>query len=266
MIQPAFTLRWTGADRSRPATQAVNIVAAPNCPGTRNVQSKMAITIDKTANRSRSVRKTPRRKAPIPKASLTETSDEDLLLLYRSAGDRTYFAALVERYERELFNYLRRYLASNEMAEDVFQATFFLVHLKCKQFEQGRKFRPWLYAVATNAAIDAQRRNKRHRAVSLDRVGAGGFDDETAMLIDLLVSDDPDPLIQASHLENGEWIQRALAELSDQMRSVVHLVYYQGMKYREAAEVLEIPVGTVKSRLHAAIHKLNEYWNETHTG
>ena len=58
-------------------------------------------------------------------------------------------------------------------------------------------------------------------------------------------------------------MQRALDELSDQMRNVVHLVYYQGLKYREAAEVLSIPVGTVKSRLHTAILKLNEAWNRT---
>jgi RNA polymerase sigma-70 factor, ECF subfamily len=53
--------------------------------------------------------------------------------------------------------------------------------------------------------------------------------------------------------------------LSDQMRLVVQLVYYRGLKYREAAEVLSIPVGTVKSRLHAAVSKLSEIWNETHT-
>ena len=59
-------------------------------------------------------------------------------------------------------------------------------------------------------------------------------------------------------------MQAALDGLSEQMRMVVHLVYYQGMKYREAADVLEIPVGTVKSRLHAAIAKLTESWDDTH--
>ncbi len=221
----------------------------------------MAITIEK--KKTSGVQRAHRRH--LHRAELAMASDEELLLRYRSSGDRRYFSELVERYERELFNYLRRYLAHTEMAEDVFQATFLLIHLKCKQFEEGRRFRPWLYAVATNAAIDAQRRNKRHRAVSLDRNGASSADDDTASLIDLLVSEDPDPLTRASQLENGQWVQRALDELSDQMRSVIHLVYYQGMKYREAAEVLQIPVGTVKSRLHAAIHKLNEHWNETHT-
>jgi RNA polymerase sigma-70 factor (ECF subfamily) len=206
----------------------------------------MAITIDKS----------------MEAASAVQVPDEDLLLRYRNTGERHLFDELVHRYERELFNYLRRYLADAEMAEDVFQAAFLLVHLKCRQFEQGRKFRPWLYAVATNAAIDAQRRAKRHRAVSLDRFGSGH--DEAAKLADILVCESPDPFAQASRMESGQWVRDALDELSEQMRSVVHLVYYQGMKYREAADVLEIPVGTVKSRLHAAIQKLNEHWRETH--
>jgi RNA polymerase sigma-70 factor (ECF subfamily) len=150
------------------------------------------------------------------------------------------------------------------MAEDVFQAAFLLVHLKCQQFEVGRRFRPWLYAIATNAAIDAQRRDKRHRAISLDRVGAKRSQQESAKLADILVSEDPSPLREASRMESALWVQSALDELSEQMRSVVCLVYYQGLKYREAAEVLNVPVGTVKSRLHAAIQKLNESWNRTH--
>ena len=77
-------------------------------------------------------------------------------------------------------------------------------------------------------------------------------------------ADDPNPLSRVSQLERAEWVQSALDGLSEQMKSVVVLVYYQGLKYREAADVLEIPVGTVKSRLHAAILKLNESWAKTH--
>ncbi len=192
-----------------------------------------------------------------------QMTDEQLLLQYRATGDRSFFSALVHRYERELYNYLCRYLGKAEMAEDVFQATCILLHQKCHHFEEGRRFRPWLYTVATNAAIDAQRRDKRHRAVSLDRAGAGH--DDSAKLADILVSEDADPFSEASRLESGEWVEHALGELSEQMRNVVHLVYYQGLKYREAADALDIPVGTVKSRLNAAIKKLNEYWNMTHT-
>ena len=191
-------------------------------------------------------------------------TDEDLVLRYRVTGDRDLFAQLVRRYERELFNYLRRYLGDAEMAEDVFQATFLQVHLKCDQFEEGRKFRPWLYTVATNQAIDAQRRNRRHRSVSLDRAGAGGEANDAAKLVDLLVSEEINPLTKVRYEERREWVAQAMEDLSEQMRDVVNLVYYQGLKYREAADALAIPVGTVKSRLHAAILKLTESWNNTH--
>jgi RNA polymerase sigma-70 factor (ECF subfamily) len=192
-------------------------------------------------------------------------TDEQLLIEYRETGERERFNELVDRYQRELYNYLRRYLGDAEAAEDVFQAAFLQVHLKRDQFEEGRRFRPWLYTVATNQAIDHQRRTRRHRMVSLDHVKGDPNAELNGKLVDLLVSDDVDPLAQASDQERGEWVQEAVDRLSDQMRLVVQLVYYRGLKYREAAEVLSIPVGTVKSRLHAAVSKLSEIWNETHT-
>ena len=93
---------------------------------------------------------------------LCERSDEELLLAYRDQGERRAFEELVHRYESELYSYLRSYLGDAQMAEDAFQTTFLQVHLKCSQFDPDRKVRPWLYTVATNQAIDAQRRNRRH--------------------------------------------------------------------------------------------------------
>src|SRR5690242_1002358 len=87
-------------------------------------------------------------------ADLAALTDEELLVRYRDHADRQAFSQLVHRYERELYSYLRRYLGDATMAEDAFQATFLQVHLKCDQFEQGRRFRPWLYTIATNQAID----------------------------------------------------------------------------------------------------------------
>ncbi len=115
-------------------------------------------------------------------------TDEQLLLSYRETGDREDFAELVRRYETELYNYLRRYLGDAELAEDAFQTAFLQVHLKSHMFDENRKFRPWLYAIATNQAIDAQRRNKKHRNVSLDRSGADEESDSVGKLLDLLVS------------------------------------------------------------------------------
>src|SRR5688572_5462625 len=106
--------------------------------------------------------------APSQCGTELQLNDEALIAAYRQTGDRQLFTTLVQRYEKELFNYLRRYLGDAELAEDVFQMAFLMVHMKCDQFEPGRRFRPWLYAIATNAAIDAQRRERRHRATSLD--------------------------------------------------------------------------------------------------
>jgi len=194
---------------------------------------------------------------------LAQTSDEDLLLQYRESGDRAFFDELVHRYERELFSYLRRYLNNAEMAEDAFQGTFLQVHLKNEQFQEGRKFRPWLYTIATNQAIDLQRRNKRHRMLSLDTGGRKSGNEDLNSLVDLMASEEPGPRKQLEGQERSDWVQNAVADLPDPFRQVVTLVYYQGMKYREAADVLDIPVGTVKSRLHTALLKLNEAWQDS---
>lgn len=191
-------------------------------------------------------------------------TDEQLLLRYRETGDRSLFARLVRRYERELYSYLRRFLGNAESAEDVFQQTFLRVHLKCNQFQSGRKFRPWLYSIATNQAIDSQRRNKRHRLASLNRRSSSVDQADAGELGDLLESQEPNPFAEAAAFEDREWVRDAVADLPEHLRVVVQLVYYQGMKYRDAAEVLGIPVGTVKSRLHSVIVKLNEAWNSAY--
>ncbi len=187
-------------------------------------------------------------------------NDEELLIEYRNTGDREIFATLVYRYERELFNYLRRYLGNAELAEDVFQSTFMQVHLKCDQFQSDRRFRPWLYTIATNQAIDARRRGKRHQMVSLD-APRENESEEVGRMVNLLESDDNGPARDALDDERKRMIRQTLEQLPESMYSVVQLVYFQGLKYREAAEVLDIPVGTVKSRVHAAIARLGEVWN-----
>jgi RNA polymerase sigma-70 factor (ECF subfamily) len=196
----------------------------------------------------------------------SEKADEELLAEYRLRQNRQAFEALVHRYERELYSYLRRYLSDATLAEDVFQATFLQLYLKADQFEEGRKVRPWLYTIATNQAIDAQRRNRRHKMVSLDRRGSNQeLRDEVGSLVDLLTSKEPGAAANYEGEERRKWIQQAVEQLPGVLREAVLLVYYQGLKYREAAQVLDIPVGTVKSRMHAAILKLNEAWFQSHS-
>jgi RNA polymerase sigma-70 factor, ECF subfamily len=197
----------------------------------------------------------------VASADLANWTDEELLLEYRVTGRPAVFETLVKRYERELYNYLRRFLNNQALAEDAFQATFMQVHLKCNLYDADRKVRPWLYTVATNQAIDIQRRNRRHRLVSLDRPNRVQHD-ELGSLVDVLSGRDGEP---ASDLETGErkeWIRRAVAALPEQLQSAVKLVYFRGMKYREAADELAVPVGTVKSRLHSAVKRLGKAWED----
>src|SRR5262245_22167141 len=81
---------------------------------------------------------------------LALATDEQLLLQYRDTRDPDAFAILVRRYERELFNYLRRYLRNADQADDVFQATFLQVHRRCHLFDKNRRLRPWLYSIANH--------------------------------------------------------------------------------------------------------------------
>lgn len=194
-----------------------------------------------------------------PPESLT---DEELLLAYRKHGQQELLSTLIRRYERELYNYLRRFLGDAALAEDAFQATFLQVHLKSHMFDGGRRVRPWLYTIATNQAIDIQRRNKRHQLVSLDRPPRAS--NEVASLMNLLESGEMNPGERFDLRERIDWVRNAVAALPEQLALAIQLVYFRGMKYREAAEELAIPVGTVKSRLHTAVQQLGNAWEEAH--
>jgi RNA polymerase sigma-70 factor (ECF subfamily) len=193
---------------------------------------------------------------------LTTYSDEELLARF-CRGQTEAFGVLLRRYERELYGYLRRYLGDSDLAEDVFQNTFLQLYMKKNQYEVGRPVRPWLYTIATHQAIDALRRANRHQALSLDQNQKELPDGEVRSLLELLESRGPGPLDQAQGEERRERVRAAVDRLPEFLRQVVVLAYYQGLKYREIAEIVGIPVGTVKSRLHAALVRLQESWADS---
>jgi len=189
---------------------------------------------------------------------LPTPSDAELLLLYAESSNREAFEELVRRHERKLFRYLRRYLGDAQLAEDVFQATFLQLHLKCRQFERGRALVPWLYQIATNQAIDLLRRNRRHKAFSFHSALWGtARGKKEASLLDFLENADTQPSGRAESSEDRLKLRSALETLPQRLREVLVLITYQGLKYREAADSLGIPLGTVKSRAHQAVKRLH---------
>jgi RNA polymerase sigma-70 factor (ECF subfamily) len=193
---------------------------------------------------------------------LSQLSDEALMSRYRDKGRTEDFETLIQRYQNELYRYLSRYLGDRVLSEDVFQNTFLQIHLKRNLYEEGRPVRPWIYSIATHQAVDALRKQGRHPTVSLDQNlnsgGANSGDNEAGRLIDLLTNDDAGPLAELQDEERKQWVRDSVARLPDVLRQTLILAYHEDLKYREIAEILKIPVGTVKSRLHAALARLQQ--------
>jgi RNA polymerase sigma-70 factor (ECF subfamily) len=187
-------------------------------------------------------------------AQVTSFTDEQLLLRYRDTGDSEAFTTLVQRYERELFNYLRRYLGDADQADDVFQATFLQVHRRCHLFDAKRRLRPWLYSIANHQAIDSMRRSRRHQIMSLDVPSMHG--PKTSTLAAALEAASPSPSAQLEDGEEQAWARNAVAKLPESQRAALTLIYFKGMKYRDAAAMLGVPEGTLKTRVHTAVASL----------
>ncbi len=188
-------------------------------------------------------------------APLPDRTDEELLLQYAANRDPLIFTELVVRHESDLFGYLHRFLGQVELARDVMQATFLQLHLKCETFQAGRRVRPWLYTIATNRAIDALRTHRRHWCASID-AAVSGPDGDHSPLCERLESPEGEPSANAELEERRRGVRQAVDQLPIHLRQLVRLIYFDGLKYREAAAALAIPVGTVKSRMHAAFSKL----------
>lgn len=186
-------------------------------------------------------------------------TDEQLIEAVQRRNEPA-FAVLVRRYEAELFHYLNRYVGDRSLADDVFQNTFLQVYLKRDLFEPGKRFKPWLYAVATNQAIDAMRRAGRQTRLSLEQGAGLEVDGESVSVADLLPAAGPSPVDQAEAEELRGRVREAVDALPEHFRQVILLAYFQRLKYKEVADVLGIPVGTVKSRLFAAVQLLQSKW------
>ncbi len=203
------------------------------------------------------------RSRDVPNDSL---SDEELAAEYVRDRSPKVFETLMRRYEREMYAFLRRYLGSEDQAEDAFQATFITVHLRIDQYEVGRRFRPWLYAIATNKAIDLKRHLKRRAAGSLDSGSSTDGDDNWNCLRSAIPSRESTPLDASIQSEQAMRVRALIHQMNEPTQQLLQMVFYQGMKYSDISEALNIPVGTVKSRVFNAMRKLNEVWQRMYPG
>lgn len=183
-------------------------------------------------------------------------SDEELVDDYLD-GDMGAFRLLIERYHDPLIRYLTRLMGERSAAEDAFQDTFLQIHQSIEHFDSSRRFKPWLFTIATNKGRDALRKRQRRPAVSLS---APISDSRGRAFVDLMEMEMPDISSSMERAELSALVQKAVDELSPRLREILLLAYFQKMSYAQIAEVVGIPLGTVKSRLHAAVAAFAKAW------
>jgi RNA polymerase sigma-70 factor (ECF subfamily) len=183
-------------------------------------------------------------------------SDEHLLVQH-VAGTPGALDALVARYAGELYGFLCRFVGNAAAADDLVQETFVQVHLAARSFDRSRAFKPWLYTIAANKARDHLRSRGRRSEHSLD---AGADEDSPGGAP--RVADHAESLEEGLARDERRQAVRALvAQMPEHLRLILMLGYFQQLPYAEIAQVLDIPVGTVKSRLHAAVQDFARRWH-----
>lgn len=187
-----------------------------------------------------------------------EPSDEQLLADYRN-GDKNAFARLVSRYQRELYHFLVRFLGNRASAEDIFQETFLQVHQSAEQFDPQRRFRPWLFTIAANKARDLIRSQARRPTNPLQASISPG-DNESGEFIDLMQSTGELPSEPMEKRELQQLVHDTVTSMPEHLREILLLSYFHQFPYKQISEILDIPLGTVKSRLHAAVAHFADRW------
>jgi RNA polymerase sigma-70 factor (ECF subfamily) len=188
-----------------------------------------------------------------------QRSDEKLLEAYRR-GETAALRELIERYQTDLLRFLTRLTGDRQSAEDVFQETFLQVHLFADSFDTTRRFKPWVFTIAANKARDLLRKKARRQTVHLSAPIRGGSGEGGASYVDLMEIDVPAPDAGLDARERDALVQRAVEAMSPPLREILLLAYFQRLSYAQVAEELGIPLGTVKSRLHAAVASFAREW------
>ncbi len=173
-------------------------------------------------------------------------------LLADSLGNRPEaFELLVRRHSAELYRFVFRFTNSSAAAEDVVQETFLQAYLSASSFDPSRRFKPWLFTIAANKARDWLRGRSRRSEVALNNELDGG--DGQQSFLSLLEGTEVGPDAELELDEKRRIVRSIVDQMPSILRDALVLAYYHRFSYREIAEVLGIPVGTVKSRLHSAV-------------
>ncbi len=167
-------------------------------------------------------------------------SDEKLVMSIQK-GDESAFAALMDRYTDKLLRYGKRILPFEHNIEDVVQDVFITVYRNINDFDAARQFSPWIYRIAHNAFVDVVRKNSKGPLYVFD------FD----RVVPHPVYEDP-IILEKEQEEIRVLLEKGMRELSAEYREIIDLYYFESFSYKEIADILHVPIGTVGIRLSRA--------------
>lgn len=192
------------------------------------------------------------------KRPFEKLTDAELLQRYME-GDEAAFREIVSRYKNGLYAFLKQFLNQPDLVDDVFQETFLQLFASRKSFDPSRPLRPWLFTIAANKAKDALRKNQRTAAVPIGTISESedmSFDE----MLNSLGSDTAVPYDEVERTETAERVGEVIANMPESLREILVLAYFNRFSYKQMADTLSIPIGTVKSRLHTAVARFAKDW------
>ena len=187
---------------------------------------------------------------------LVSATDQEIVVL-AVEGKEAAYRELIRRYERPVFSLVLRMVRDRQLAEDLSQETFIKALNAIASYRPEYKFSSWIFKIANNAAIDHLRRRELN-TLSIDgSPNATSAEDIEATA--LQVGDKSEtPLAELEARELGTAIERAIGQLRPEYRSCIMLRHVEGLAYEEIAQLLDLPLGTVKTYIHRARHELRD--------
>jgi RNA polymerase sigma-70 factor (ECF subfamily) len=186
--------------------------------------------------------------------SLFAISDEEAMRRVQMQDDEAAFAQLARRWEGPIQRLCTRMTGDAHRAQDLAQETFTRMFARRKDYQPNGRFSTWLWRIALNLCYDELRRRQRRDEWSLDDTGGQA----AASVLDQLAAREPSPDESLDGRERGALVRGALMQLPETHRTVLVLRHYEDLKFREIACVLDVPEGTVKSRMADALTKLGQ--------
>lgn len=179
----------------------------------------------------------------------------DALIARAREGDKNAQGKLMQLWYKRIYNFAYKFFFDHDLAMEVSQKTFISMHRNIEHLQELNRFRSWLYTIAVNFCREELRKRKASRAVSLQNLNLG--EAETSYHWEVSYGRE-NPERQLRQNELSDLLQQCLMELSDEQREVVIMKEYEGLKFREIAETLQISENTVKSRMYYGLDGLKK--------